>query len=73
MNGMKGFIELTVFYDGMKLLLPLQGIRSITELEDGRALVETESLCCCSPKEKFSLFDTKETYREVKQKILSEV
>ena len=73
MIGMKGFIELTVFYDGMKLLLPLQGIRSITELEDGRALVETESLCCCISKEKFPLFDTKETYREVKQKILSEV
>ena len=42
----------------MKLLLPLQGTFD-NKLEDGRALVETESLCCCSPVIVF-LFDTKE-------------
>lgn len=73
MNEMKNFIEVTDFHDGIRFLLPLQGIRSIAELENGCALIETESFCCCGPKEKISLVATKETYREIKQKIFSEV
>lgn len=62
---MKGFIEVTERMDGMGLLLPVSGIRAIAKDDDGRALIEFES----AVSRKGSVFNTSESYEEVKEKI----
>lgn len=69
---MKNFIEITVDYDGTKMLLPVNGIKTVTKKTDTTALIEFESVCCTDkPKDKISLIDTEESYEEVLQKLES--
>lgn len=49
----------------MGLLLPVSGIRAIAKDDDGRALIEFES----AVNRKGSVFNTSESYEEVKEKI----
>ncbi len=66
---MKGFIEVTERVDGMALLLPVSGIRAVAQDDDGCALIEFES----AVNRKGSVFNTSESYEEVKRKIQNEV
>ena len=67
---MKRFIEITVDYDGTKMLIPINGIKTVTKQMDGTALVEFESICCTDkPKDRISLIDTAESYEEVSAKL----
>lgn len=66
---MKGFIEVTERYDGMKLLLPVSGIRAVAQDDNGSALIEFES----TVSRKGTAINTSESYGEVKQKIQDEV
>lgn len=70
----KGFIEVKVSYDGMGLVLPVSGIKTVAEGKNGCALIEFESVVYSDkPKDGVSLIDTVESYEEVKRKIQSEV
>ena len=53
----------------MKLLLPVSGIRAVAQDDNGSALIEFES----AVDRKGSVFNTSESYGEVKQKIQDEV
>ena len=67
---MKRFIEITVDYDGMKMLIPKSGIKTVTKRADGTALIEFESICSTDkPKDRISLIDTEESYEEVLEKL----
>lgn len=66
---LKGFIEVTERYDGMRLLLPVSGIRAVAQDDNGSALIEFES----AVNRKGSVFNTSESYGEVKKKIQDEV
>lgn len=71
---MKGFIQITVDYDGTKMLLPVNGIKTVTKRTDGAALIEFESTCCTDkPKDKISFIDTEESYEEVAEQIKAAV
>lgn len=37
---MKRFIEITVDYDGMKMLIPISGIKTVTKRADGRMVLK---------------------------------
>ena len=70
----KGFIEVKVSYDGMGLVLPVSGIKTVAKRKNGCALIEFESVVYSDkPKDGVSLIDTVESYEEVKRKIQSEV
>lgn len=61
-------------YDELGLVLPVSGIKTIMESNDGHAVIEFESACCSDkPKGGISVIDTIESYEEVKQKIENEV
>lgn len=62
---MKGFIEFTERSDGMKILYPISGIKSVAENDDGHALIELDD----SPKNKTVVFCSAESYEEIKEKI----
>lgn len=65
---MKGFIEVTISYDNHRLILPVSGIKSVIENDDGRVLLEFESICCTDkPRDKISVIDIAETYVQIKQ------
>ena len=62
---MKGFREFTERADGMKILYPISGIKSVAENDDGRALIELDY----SLKNNTIVFCSAESYEEVKEKI----
>lgn len=71
---MKGFIEVTLLYDKHRLILPVNGIKSIIENDEGAVLLEFESICCTDkPKEKISVIDITESYEQIKQRIFEAV
>ena len=71
---MKGFIQISVDCDGTKMLVPLNGIKTVTKRMDGTALIEFESVCCTDkPKDRISFIDTEESYEEVAEQIKAAV
>lgn len=67
---MKRFIEITVDYDAAKMLIPINGIKTVVKRMDGTALIEFESICSTDkPKDRISLVATEESYEEVTEKL----
>ena len=70
----KGFIEVTEQSDGLKVLIPVSGIRSVIENPNGFAMIEYESMDFGSKaKDRFTVIWTAEDYEEIKEKIQNEV